>query len=82
MWSYNYTNPNEIYHHGIKGQKWGVRRYQYADGTYTPAGKKRYQNNTIGVKQKTSQINMKVNDVVNNVKTKITGKQYVDTYLK
>ena len=32
----------ELYHHGIKGQKWGVRRYQYADGTYTPAGKKRY----------------------------------------
>ena len=82
MWSYNYTNPNEIYHHGIKGQKWGVRRYQYADGTYTPAGKKRYQNNTIGVKQKASQINMKVNDAVNNVKTKITEKQYVDTYLK
>lgn len=30
----------ELYHHGIKGQKWGVRRYQYADGTYTPAGRK------------------------------------------
>lgn len=32
----------ELYHHGIKGQKWGVRRYQYADSTYTPAGRKRY----------------------------------------
>ena len=30
-----------IYHHGIKGQKWGVRRYQNEDGTLTPAGKKR-----------------------------------------
>ncbi len=29
-------------HHGIKGQKWGVRRYQNEDGTYTTAGKKRY----------------------------------------
>lgn len=30
-------------HHGIKGQKWGVRRYQNRDGTRTAAGKKREQ---------------------------------------
>lgn len=29
-------------HHGVKGQKWGVRRYQNADGTYTAAGARRY----------------------------------------
>ena len=29
-------------HHGIKGQRWGVRRYQNANGTLTDAGKKRY----------------------------------------
>lgn len=29
-----------IYHHGIKGMKWGVRRYQNEDGMLTPAGKK------------------------------------------
>lgn len=33
---------DELYHHGIKGQKWGVRRYQNADGTYTMLGKVRY----------------------------------------
>ena len=32
---------NELYHHGIKGQKWGVRRYQNKDGSLTPAGKKK-----------------------------------------
>jgi len=32
---------NEIYHHGIKGQRWGVRRYRNPDGTLTNAGKKR-----------------------------------------
>ena len=31
----------ELYHHGILGQKWGVRRYQNKDGTYTQAGKRR-----------------------------------------
>ena len=34
-------NEYELYHYGIKGQKWGVRRYQNKDGTLTPAGKKR-----------------------------------------
>lgn len=34
--------PNELYHHGIKGQRWGVRRFQNPNGTLTAAGKKRY----------------------------------------
>jgi len=33
---------HELKHHGIKGQKWGVRRYQNKDGTLTNAGKNRY----------------------------------------
>ena len=32
---------NELYHHGVKGQKWGIRRYQNSDGSLTDAGKKR-----------------------------------------
>ena len=34
-----WVRTDELYHHGIKGQKWGVRRYQNADGTLTSAGK-------------------------------------------
>lgn len=35
-------NDNYLEHHGILGQKWGVRRYQNPDGTLTPEGKERY----------------------------------------
>ncbi len=34
---------SELYHHGIKGMKWGVRRYQNKDGSLTGAGRKRYK---------------------------------------
>ena len=33
---------NELEHHGTKGQRWGVRRYQNKDGSLTSAGKKKY----------------------------------------
>lgn len=32
---------NELYHHGIKGQKWGIRRFQNKDGSRTLLGKKK-----------------------------------------
>lgn len=37
-----HSEESEIYHHGILGQKWGVRRFQNPDGSLTEAGKKRY----------------------------------------
>lgn len=38
----DYLELRKLYHSGIKGQKWGVRRYQNPDGTLTDAGKARY----------------------------------------
>lgn len=40
MWQYTYSG--DLYHHGIKGMHWGVRRFQKKDGSLTNAGKKRY----------------------------------------
>lgn len=42
------TRQGELYHHGIKGQKWGVRRFQNKDGSLTPAGKRRYDEPNTG----------------------------------
>ena len=45
MYPYDYLSQYDyLCHHGIKGQKWGVRRFQNEDMTWTEAGKKRYGN--------------------------------------
>ena len=42
-------NSDELYHHGIKGQRWGVRRYQNKDGSLTKAGELRYYEELAGI---------------------------------
>lgn len=42
---------DELYHHGIKGQRWGIRRYQNEDGSLTADGRVRYGGNARNIQR-------------------------------
>lgn len=80
----------ELYHHGIKGQKWGIRRYQNDDGTLTAAGRRRlrrkwyepYNEATENFNKAVKGINKKYDNAdlgyVNGKYTSEAGKKYAE----
>ena len=53
----SFISDEELYHHGVKGMRWGIRRYQNPDGSLTPAGRKRLEKADIKwAKKKTDKI--------------------------
>lgn len=52
LYGYEILRENDLMHHGIKGQKWGQRRFQNEDGTWTAAGKDRYGNENGSMSEK------------------------------
>lgn len=62
------VSSDELYHHGIKGQKWGIRRFQKKDGSLTPAGKGRYNDDTTKKEKKSKPVRV--------------GKAFVDAFVR
>lgn len=62
---YRYYSESELYHHGIIGQKWGIRRYQNEDGSLTDEGRLRY-NGTKGQERLAKDIKRELNRIDKN----------------
>ena len=76
----DYLQIRELYHYGVKGQKWGVRRYQNPDGSLTEEGKKRLQyfTNVLG-REYEYDFNRVTSEYINK---EPLPKEYVDQFKK
>ena len=68
------TNGDSLEHHGILGMKWGIRRYQNKDGSFTQAGRKRYNTDVFGSdynarKKKAKGVTRRLNDSMEELAT-------------
>ena len=75
---------SELQHWGIKGQKWGVRRYQNSDGSLTPAGIKRYRDEAGDIERRlnTNKREMTADDYQNAIKKTKTVGEGIDSVRK
>ena len=75
---------SELQHWGIKGQKWGVRRYQNSDGSLTPAGIKRYRDEAGDIERRlnTNKREMTADDYQNAIKKTKSAGEGIDSVRK
>ena len=81
---------NELSHHGTKGMRWGVRRYQNKDGSLTAAGKKRYGNSHSDADGAEESLEQRKTRILNSHSAKeiyknkdlFTDKEILDAYLR